>query len=77
MTGKDRANQWVALSVDMADFLASTGRPMDAGSLVSKFCKERRVALADAEVALSILLNQRSVVVDREMRLESRGRVAA
>lgn len=77
MTAKDRAALSVALSERISHFLASQGQPMDAGDLVREFCSSNHVALADAEVALSLLLNQRSVVVGGDMRLEPKVRVAA
>ncbi|NJS38730.1 MAG: hypothetical protein HC783_06630 [Rhodobacteraceae bacterium] len=77
MTAKDRADQTVALSMLIFEFLAKRGQPMDAGTLVREFCEQERVARADAEVALSMLLNQRAVVVGGDMRLVHNVRVAA
>jgi hypothetical protein len=77
MTAKDRVDLWVALGRDISNFLAHAGGPMDAGTLVREFCKVNNVALADAEVALSLLLNQRDVIVDSDMRLEHNARAAA
>ncbi len=71
MTAKDRADLSVALSDRLAEFLAQAGGRLEAGALVRQFCESNdEVRLADAEIALSLLLNQRRLVVDNDLKLE-------
>jgi hypothetical protein len=71
MTAKDRADLSVALSEQLAAFLVSAGGRLEAGKLVRQFCESNEgVRLADAEIALSLLLNQRRLVVDSDLKLE-------
>lgn len=77
MTAKDRADFFLALSARILTFLAGNGGQMDAGTLVRSFCKAEEVEVTDAEVALSLLLNQGEIIADREMKLERAPAIAA
>ena len=71
MTAKDSAAFFLELSARIQAYLNSVGRPMEAGVLIKDFCKKNQhVRVADAEVALSLLLNQGVVVADPQMMLE-------
>lgn len=78
MTANDRAQMSVTLSEQIAEFLQQQGKALDAGTLVQRFCDANDdVSLTAAEVALSLLLNQRRVIIDDDMLLESKVAEAA
>lgn len=71
MTAKDSAAFFLNLSAQIQAYLDSAGKPMEAGILIRDFCKKNQdVKVADAEVALSLLLNKGLVVTDPQMMLE-------
>ncbi|WP_306755259.1 hypothetical protein [Paracoccus actinidiae] len=71
MTSRDRASLSVELSERLAVFFDRAGGSLEAGDLVRQFCNSEGAKLADAEIALSLLLNQHRLVVAEDMKLES------
>jgi len=77
MTSRERAQSVVKISQEMLQFLHEQNQATDAATLVREFCKTKHIGLTDAEVALSLLLNQGDVVADREMQIEQNAARAA
>jgi hypothetical protein len=69
MTAADRARQINTVSGELLAYLREHGTPTSAGDLLRRYCQEHGIDLALAEVALSLLLNQRLVVANRDMQL--------
>lgn len=71
MATKGRGNRSVELSQQLTDCLTKAGGNLKAGDLVRRFCEENNdVRLEDAEIALSLLLNQRRLIVDDDLKLQ-------
>lgn len=77
MTSTERAASVVEISGLMLQFLRARNQAMDAESLIREFCKANGTSRTEAEVALSLLLNQGDVFADREMKIEQHAPQAA
>lgn len=77
MTSTERAASVVCISKEMLEFLSARNQPTEASNLIREFCKAKSISLTEAEVALSLLLNQGDVFADREMKLEQHAAQAA
>jgi hypothetical protein len=77
MTSTERAASVVEISRKMLKFLRDRNQATDASTLIREFCKAKSVGLTEAEIALSLLLNQGDVFADREMKLEQHAAQAA
>jgi hypothetical protein len=77
MTSTERAASVVEISGQMLQFLRDRNQATDAATLVREFCKAKSIGLTEAEVALSLLLNQGNVFADREMKIEQYAAQAA
>lgn len=77
MTSIERAASVVEISGQMLAFLRDRNQATDAATLIREFCKAEGIGLTEAEVALSLLLNQGHVFADREMKIEQQPAQAA
>lgn len=71
MTSKQRAHRVSDVASLLLSFLTKMGGSSDSGDLLRNFCKAHTVDITEAELALSMLMNQRRVEANREMKLQN------
>ena len=72
MTSAERADEIRRLSGLMLQALRDSPQPVSPGKFVRTFARRHEIDLGRAEMALSLLLNQRQVDTDRELHLQVR-----
>ena len=77
MTSVQRAHRVNDVARLLLAFLAQGGAAGHSGDLLDKFCATKSIDRTEAEVALSVLMNQGRVVANREMQLRPKEAAAA
>lgn len=72
MTTHERTTQIRHVSNGILEFLDQKGSSVGAGTLIRDYCKKNDVDPTLAETALLLLLNEGSIITNRELRLERR-----
>ena len=71
MTSQQRASRVTGIADQLFSYLDQGRGPVPAGALLRNFCRDTKTPASDAEIALSMLINQQRVRVNREMKLEA------